>query len=309
MKKLFLFLLIGAGIWGYFQGPAYFGFSEKDTPATSAAPKKEQDPAFPDVILDSVVDIFQTLVAGTETETDAPKKESSTSIATTPAPDYNPDADPIRAQKDEETLPDKVHNVFAFRDALEARIDRSAFVSLSGMTPLMPKAVIASEDRRFYEHGAIDLMGIGRAAVTNLITGETREGGSTIAQQTVKNIFLSEERTFTRKAEELALAVQLERNYTKDEILEIYLNTIYFGAGAYGIGQAAATYYHKKPADLTLSECATLAGIIPAPSVYNPQTDPTAAAKRMTLVLMLMAKEGYITAKEASTATFDVLLK
>ena len=309
MKKLFLFLLIGAGIWGYFQGPAYFGFDEKVTPAASAAAKQTESTKLPDMILDSVIDIFQTLVAGAETETETPKAESAASVSTAPAPEYNPAADPIRAPKEDETMQDKVHDVFEFRKALEARIDRSAFVSLRNMSPLMPKAVIASEDRRFYEHGAIDLMGIGRAAVTNLITGETREGGSTIAQQTVKNIFLSEERTFTRKAEELALAVQLERNYTKDEILEIYLNTIYFGAGAYGIGQAAETYYHKKPADLTLSECATLAGLIPAPSVYNPQADKDAAAKRMTLVLMLMAKEGYITAKEASAATFDVLLK
>lgn len=309
MKKLFLFLLIGAGIWGYFQGPAYFGFDEKVTPTSSAAAKQTESTKLPDMILDSVIDVFRTLVAGTETETETPKTESAAPLTATPAPDYNPAADPIRPMTDDATLQDKVHDVFEFRKALEARIDRSAFVSLRNMSPLLPKAVIASEDRRFYEHGAIDLMGIGRAAVTNLITGETREGGSTIAQQTVKNIFLSEERTFTRKAEELALAVELERNYTKDEILEIYLNTIYFGAGAYGVGQAAETYYHKKPADLTLSECATLAGLIPAPSVYNPQASKDEAAKRMTLVLMLMAKEGYITAKEASTATFDVLLK
>ena len=308
MKKFLFLLLIGAGVWGYFQGPAYFGFDEKVTPTAPAAAKKEKSTDFPDMIWDSVADVFQTLTAGASTEQETPRPISAASSPATDT-DYNPAADPIRARKEEETLSDTIHDIFTFRDALETRIDRSAFVSLSNMAPLMPKAVIAAEDRRFYEHGAIDVMGIGRAAMTNLITGETREGGSTIAQQTVKNIFLSGDRTFTRKAEELALAVQLERYYTKDEILEIYLNTIYFGAGAYGIGQAAQTYYGKKPAELTLSECATLAGLIPAPSLYNPQTDKDAAAKRMTLVLMLMAKEGYITAKEASTATFDVLLK
>lgn len=309
MKKFFLLLLIGAGVWGYFQGPSYFGFSEKVTPTASDAQEEKESATLPDAILDSVVDIFRTLAEGASPES---KQETKTPIAASaPVSDteYNPAADPIRPTKGEESLPDKIHAVFEFRDVLESRIDRSAFVSLQNMTPLLPKAVVASEDRRFYEHGAIDLMGIGRAAVTNLITGETREGGSTIAQQTVKNIFLSEERTFTRKAEELALAVQLERNYTKNEILEIYLNTIYFGSGAYGIGQAARTYYDKKPSELSLSECATLAGLIPAPSLYNPNENPDAAAKRMTLVLMLMAKEGYITAKEASAATFDVLLK
>lgn len=301
MKKLFLFLLIGAVLWGYFLGPGYFGLDEKGRKTASVAPKETESANFPAVIWDSV-DIFQTFTFGAETETPKEKPKEA------PAPVYNPAADPIRRPVDEELLPDKLHNVFAFRNSLEAHIDRSAFVSMQDIAPLMPKAVIASQDRRFYEHGAIDLIGIGRAAVTNAFTDKTREESRTITQQTVKNIFLSGD-TFWGKTEELALAAQLERNYTKDKILELYLNTAYFGAGAYGIGQAAETYYHKKPANLTLSECATLAGLISADASYNPQINPTGAEKRMMLVLMLMAKEGYITAKEASTTTFDVLLK
>lgn len=173
----------------------------------------------------------------------------------------------------------------------------------------MKKGIIATEDRRYYEHGAIDLIGVGRAAFTNYMAGETVEGGSTIAQQTVKNIFLSNERTMTRKVEELALAVQLEHNYSKDQILELYLNTIYFGHGAYGVGEASRTYFGKEPKDLDLSQCAMLAGLPQAPSAYDPIAHPQEGAKRMTTVLALMAQEGYITPEQAATAALHLWLK
>ena len=136
----------------------------------------------------------------------------------------------------------------------------------------------------------------------------TAEDG-TIAQQTVKNIFLSNERTMTRKLEELALAVQLERNYSKEEILELYLNTIYFGHGAYGVGEASRVYFGKAPKDLDLSQCAMLAGLPQAPSAYDPISHPQEGAKRMTMVLALMAQEGYITPEEAAKSAMHLWLK
>ena len=177
------------------------------------------------------------------------------------------------------------------------------------MPELLKQAIVAAEDRRFYEHGALDPIGVTRAFITNYMAGTTVEGGSTIAQQTVKNIFLSNERTMTRKVREMFLAVQLERNYTKEQILEIYLNTIYFGHGTYGIKNAAKTYFHKDVKDLTLSECAMLAGLPQAPSAYDPIDHPLEGKKRMTTVLMLMARENYITPQGASKAAMDALMK
>ena len=183
-----------------------------------------------------------------------------------------------------------------------------AFVTGDDIPLLLKQAVVAAEDRRFYEHGAIDLIGVIRAAAVNAAAGETVEGGSTISQQTVKNIFLSGERTMSRKIREFFLAVQLEQNYTKDEILELYLNTIYFGHGAYGVGPACRTYFGKEPADLTLQECAMIAGLPQAPSAYDPIDHPEEAKKRQAVVLMLMAREGYITAQQTSAAAFHVIL-
>ena len=165
------------------------------------------------------------------------------------------------------------------------------------------------EDRRFYEHGAIDPIGVTRAAVTNYFAGHTLEGGSTITQQTVKNIFLSNDRTILRKMEELALAVQLEKYYTKDQILELYLNTIYFGHGAYGLKEASLTYFGKEPKDLDLSQCAMLAGLPQAPSAYDPIDHPKEGAQRMTVVLTLMAQQGYISPEDAAKAAMNLWLK
>ena len=307
MKKILLLLLIGAGLWGYFYGPSYFGEKSETTTAVSEKTQSDSDnESIPQFLLDTTVDLFKTLAEGVTTEDAA--ADHSAPKSTPVAHGENTDASPVHP-KTAESLSEEFNDIWEFKTALESRIDRDAFVSSENIPLLMKQAIVAAEDRRFYEHGAVDIMGIGRAAFVNLLSGETEQGGSTIAQQTVKNIFLSEERTFTRKARELALAMQLERYYTKDEILEIYLNTIYFGHGAYGIGQAAHTYFNKKPADLTLSECALLAGLPPAPSIYDPIENPEAGTKRMTIVLMLMAKEGYITPKEASVAAMEVIMK
>lgn len=296
MKKFLLLLLLIAVGWGYYEGSgtgsAIHTQSASAGRSTSAAAE--------------VLDVFKTFAAGILGDTKEPEEEAPVRHA---APAVSKDSEhPVLLEQKEESLQDEVNDVLEFETALESRVDRSQFVPADKIPKLLKQAIVAAEDRRFYEHGAIDLMGIARAAIANYTAGSTVEGGSTISQQLVKNLFLSEERTMTRKLRELVLAVQLERKYTKDEILELYLNTIYFGHGTYGIGEASRTYFGKEPAELTLSECAILAGLPQAPSAYDPIDHPEEATKRMTIVLMLMAREGYITAKEASLAAFNVLL-
>jgi penicillin-binding protein 1A len=133
-------------------------------------------------------------------------------------------------------------------------------VNIKELPPYLPKAFVAIEDRRFYDHFGIDPVGIGRAIVRNLSSRGVAQGGSTLTQQLAKNLFLTQERTASRKIQEAILALWLERNYSKDEILELYLNRVYFGAGAYGVEAAAQRYYGKSARDVTLSEAAVLAG-------------------------------------------------
>ena len=170
--------------------------------------------------------------------------------------------------------------------------------------PFIAEAIIAAEDRQFYEHNGVSPRGIIRAAWANLTGGEIAQGGSTITQQYVKNAVLNDpSRTVTRKAKEAILAIKLERRYSKKEILGFYLNTIYFGRGAYGIQAAAEVYFQKDADQLTLPETAYLAGIIPAPESYQPDRDPEAAKGRRDRVLGLMVDEGFITEDEAARAS------
>lgn len=150
------------------------------------------------------------------------------------------------------------------------------------------KAIVVVEDRRFYKHPGFDIEAIGRALWINLKGGTVKQGGSTITQQLAKNLFLSSDKTYNRKIKELILAVKLENLYTKDEILEMYMNVIYYGSDAYGIQAASQTYYGKNAAELSLEECALLAGLPQAPSIYNPKTNPAMAQKRQATVLTLM---------------------
>ncbi len=172
---------------------------------------------------------------------------------------------------------------------------------------LVRDAVIATEDKRFEEHSGIDLWSIGRALVRDVISRSAAEGGSTITQQLAKNLFLTQDKTFFRKATEASIAVALEHKKTKDEILTLYLNRIYYGKGVYGI-KAAAEYYFDKPLkDLEIWEIATLTGIPKAPSTYNPIRNPEKSTERRNVVLQLMFDQGYITKAqldEAKTHTY-----
>ncbi len=175
-------------------------------------------------------------------------------------------------------------------------------VAMAELPDYVPNAVIAIEDRRFYGHYGVDPIGISRAMFNNIRRGQMREGGSTLTQQLAKNLFLTHERTFTRKAQELVFAVWLESKFSKEEILQLYLNRVYFGGGANGIDKASRTFYGKSAYELTLMEAATLAGVLKAPTNYNPARHPKDAAARAKLVLGNMVDEGYITREEAQDA-------
>jgi len=163
------------------------------------------------------------------------------------------------------------------------------------------QAVIATEDKRFYDHQGVDYLGITRALWVDITQGK-RHGGSTITQQYVKNALVTPEFTLKRKAKEALLAYRVETELTKEEILELYLNTIYFGHGAYGVESASKTYFGKPVNDLTLAESAMIAGVLRRPGAYSPYLDPQAALERRNTVLDLMAEQGYVTPADAEAA-------
>ncbi len=168
------------------------------------------------------------------------------------------------------------------------------------------KAFIAIEDNRFYEHMGVDFRGTARAVVSTL-SGREVQGGSTITQQLAKNAFLTQERTITRKVKEAFLARELEKRYTKDEILEMYLNHIYFGQGAYGVESAARYYFNKEAKDLNIAESATLAAIPKSPNYFNPFENPKASKERQELVIDQMVKYGFITEAQGEAAKKEEL--
>lgn len=175
-------------------------------------------------------------------------------------------------------------------------------VSINNMSPYIQQAIIANEDSRFYGHIGVDPIGLARAVVSNLRAGSLVEGGSTLTQQLAKNMFLTQERTFTRKIKELFLAIILERKFSKQEILQAYLNQVYFGEGAYGVETGAQVYFGKHASELTLAESALLAGLPRGPSYYSPYIDNKAALERRRTVLTGMVNEGYITQSQADQA-------
>ncbi len=175
-------------------------------------------------------------------------------------------------------------------------------IRLSRLPRHVPQAVIAIEDRRFHSHFGIDIWGLVRAAAVNLYAGRIREGGSTITQQLAKNVFLTPKRSIRRKVQEILLAIRLELAYSKNEILTIYLNRVYLGAGTYGIDAAARKYFGRPARRLTLYQSAVLAGLLKAPSRLNPLNNPKLAVRRANLVLASMVKAGYITPARAAKA-------
>lgn len=175
-------------------------------------------------------------------------------------------------------------------------------VSINKIPKNLQNAFVAAEDARFYQHIGIDPRGILRAVWSNITGGSVSEGGSTITQQLAKNALLSQERTLKRKIQEAFLALQIERQYSKSEILELYLNQIYFGQGAYGVQSAAQVYFGKNVEDLSLAECAMLAGIPKSPNYYSPFNNLKAASERQATVLEQMVKYGYIDSSTAGKA-------
>ena len=169
----------------------------------------------------------------------------------------------------------------------------------------VPAAIIASEDRRFMQHFGVDPLGLVSVAIESVQARDITRGASTITQQVAKNLFLTPDQTLGRKIQEMILAVWLEQNYTKEEILELYMNRVYFGAGATGIEAAAQTYFGVSARNLSLGQAAMLAGILPAPSAYNPKSNPERAIERQRLSLNAMARDGYITQEEAEAAQID----
>ena len=195
-------------------------------------------------------------------------------------------------------MPSVVFDTYGNQIAVFRGFDRTVPIDMDDVPEIMNLAVVAIEDQRFYEHNGVDFVGVARAARVNLEFGEIVQGGSTITQQYIKNTYLSGERTFERKFREALLATELEEQLTKDEILFGYLESSYFGAGAYGVGAAAEVYFAKPVSDLDISEAATLAGILQAPTRLSPRVDIEASEARRRLVLQAMLDQEIITPEE-----------
>ena len=182
------------------------------------------------------------------------------------------------------------------------------YVALKDISRELQNAIIAVEDTRFYSHSGFDVEGIARAAVVNVEAGQIEEGASTITQQLVKNMFLSSEQSFTRKAEELLLAMNIERHFSKDKIMELYLNTIYFGSNFYGVYAASQGYFGKDPKDLTIGEATMLAGLPNAPSLYSPYVDFMLAKKRQLVVINAMTRTHLLNERDAENARIEEIV-
>ncbi|MBI4345380.1 MAG: PBP1A family penicillin-binding protein [Elusimicrobia bacterium] len=209
----------------------------------------------------------------------------------------------------EEYKPSLTTLVFDSRDkqVAELSIEKRALLTLSQIPVDLQNAVLATEDVDFFHHWGVSPKGMARAFLRNLLSGRVMQGGSTLTQQLSKLIFLSPERKITRKLKEILLSLALERNFSKEEILQLYLNQIYFGHGAYGVQSAARVYFGKEINELTLAECAMLAGLIKYPGGYSPFTRPQAAMTRRKLVLNRMVEESFIKPDEAKKAADEPL--
>ena len=216
---------------------------------------------------------------------------------------------PQPARQEELGFLDALDRMTSVKPAVDAKIKNFPhYVTTNQLPTMLLQAVVAIEDTRFYTHKGFDIIGIARAVLVNVEAGEIQEGASTSTQQTVKNLFLTSDQTFTRKAEELILSMNMEKDFSKEKILEIYLNVIYFGSDFYGIYDAAQGYFGKEPADLTIAECAMLAGLPNAPSLYSPYVDFHLAKKRQLTVIDTMEKTGIISRTEAESARVEEII-
>lgn len=231
------------------------------------------------------------------TKDDSPASSKQTNVTNTIAKQNKQESFVMSLLPEKKQWPDTVQKAWIalnIKDAVAERIDAKTWVPITDIPLEMQQALLAIEDHNFYRHGAIDAEGILRATLVNLTAGEVVQGGSTITQQLTKNLFLSSDQTMMRKAEEAVLALFMEDNYSKDQLLEIYFNTTYFGAGATGIAAASDTYFGKIPSKLTLPEAAVIASLPYAPSALNPLENPEGCKKRQKLVLQTMVARGYI---------------
>jgi 1A family penicillin-binding protein len=194
--------------------------------------------------------------------------------------------------------------IYDARERLITRLlhDHKEMVKIDQIPIDLQNALVAVEDHRFYSHHGVDVLGVGRALVKNIIEGRVVEGGSTITQQLVKNMLLSNEKTMSRKLKEGMLALEFEQKYSKKQILEMYFNYVYFGNGAWGVQQAARLYFDKNVSDLSLAEYAVLAGIPKSPNNFNPFADKARSKQRRNLVLAKMIEHGFLDKKRASKA-------
>lgn len=176
-------------------------------------------------------------------------------------------------------------NTYPIKETVATLQNNTYYTSFDQISPTFLDAIVAIEDHRFYKHGAVDFIGLGRALITNFISRDIEQGGSTITQQLAKNLFLDKTQTLERKIKEMFLAYELERLYTKEEVLELYVNAIYYGDGNTGIAMASQNYFNKTPKDLTFDEATLLAGLPQAPSAYALSTHYDAALKRQSQVI------------------------
>ena len=199
----------------------------------------------------------------------------------------------------EESIEDK------FSDVQE----QENFTTIDEVPDIFIQAVVAVEDKRFYEHNGVDLLSIGRAVITNIRTLDLTEGGSTITQQIAKNLYFTQAKHFSRKVAEIYVARDIEDIYSKDEILEIYMNTNFYGSGYYGIYDAAVGYYEKEPSELSDYEATLLAGVPNAPSVYSPKVNLSLAEQRQSVVLDKMVESGYISQEKVDEIEAEQVTK
>ena len=241
----------------------------------------------------------------TEKKIDVDKMSSSSKISKPSAENTSAVSD----FNDDEGVFGSVGIMFDIEKAVNNRVKMiQNYVALKDISRDLQKAIIAVEDTRFYSHSGFDVEGIARAAVVNVEAGQIEEGASTITQQLVKNMFLTPEQSFVRKAEELLLAMNIEKHFSKDEILELYLNTIYFGSNFYGVYSASHGYFGKDPKDLTLGESTMLAGLPNAPSLYSPYVDFMLAKKRQLVVINAMTRTHLLNEREAENARIEEIV-